>query len=217
MTSFKPRIAKPGDTITSADWNSIQESILEDLTRLETENAELRRYIDNMSEVNTMTRLDSPEGRSYGLDEKVPGETGTYETDLLGYIGRQWLPSVRGASVNICRFTVASHFDQLDYWAGAENGDQKALDLTVRYADGTSETVKDLVVHERRKLSPKGADNPYVGFLVAPNYWVWYRYRLPNPHADREAFSVTFRNSNPKSTVRIADVVQLRTRVRQLK
>jgi len=216
LTSFKPKTAQPGDTITADDWNYIQQGILEDLVRLETENAELRRYIDNMSEVNTITHLDSPEGRSYGLDERVPGETGTYGTTLLGFITRQWLPSVRGAAVDICRFTVAGLFDQLDYWAGAENGNQKALDVTMRYLDGTTESVKDLFVHERRKLSAKGSDNPYVEFLLAPNQWVWYRYKLANPRPEKEVLNVTFRNSNPKSATRIADVVQLRTRIRQL-
>ncbi|MDG6966912.1 MAG: hypothetical protein JRN23_06100 [Nitrososphaerota archaeon] len=216
MTSFKPRIAQPGGTITSDDWNYIQQGILEDLVRLETENAELRRYVDNMSETNTMTRLDSPEGRSYGLDEKVPGEAATYGTSLLGFITRQWLPSVRDASVDICRFTVANIFDQLDYWAGADNGGQKALDITIRYVDGTSETVKGLLIHERKKLSPRGEENPYVEFLLSPNQWVWYRYRLANPHPDKEVLTVTFRNSNPKAMTRIADAVQLRTRVKQL-
>jgi len=216
LTTFKPKIAQPGDTITSEDWNYIQQGILEDLVRLETENAELRRYVDNMSEVNTITRLDSPEGKSYGLDEKVSGETGTYGTDLLGFITRQWLPSVRSASVDICRFTVANLFDQLDYWAGAENGNQKALDITLRYVDGSAETMKNLLVHERKKLSPKGTDNPYVEFLLAPNQWVWYRYRLSNPHPDKEVLALTFKNSNPRATTRIADVIQLRTKIKQL-
>lgn len=217
MTNFKPRIAQPGDTITSDDWNYIQQGVLEDLVRLETENAELRRYVDNMSEVNTITRLDSPEGKSFGLDEKVPGETGTYGTDLLGFISKQWLASVRNAAVDICRFSVANLFDQLDYWAGAENGNQNALDIALRYLDGSTETVKNLVVHERKKLSPKGTENPYVEFLLAPNQWVWYRYRLSNPRPDKEVLTVTFRNSNPKATTRIADVIQLRTRIKQLK
>ncbi|HUI01872.1 MAG TPA: hypothetical protein VLU99_00755 [Nitrososphaerales archaeon] len=170
-----------------------------------------------MSEINTMTGLDSPEGRSYRLDEKVPGETGTYSTDLLGFITRQWVPSVRDAVVDICRFTVANLFDQLDYWAGAENGNQKALDIVIRYVDGTQETAKDLVIHERKKLSPKGAENPFVEFLLSPNQWVWYRYRLANPRPEKEVLSVTFRNSNPKATVRVADVLQLRTRIKPLR
>ena len=217
MTNFKPRLAQPGDIISSDAWNYLQQGILEDLVRLETENAELRRYVDNMSEVNTITNLHSPEGKSYGLDDKFPGETGTYGTDLLGFITRQWLPSVRDAAVDICRFTIASLFDQLDYWAGAENGNQKALDVTVRYVDGTTETKKDLFVHERKKLSPKGTDNPFVEFLLAPNHWAWYRYRLVNPHPETEVLNVTFRNSNPKATTRIADVIQLRTRIRPLR
>jgi len=124
---------------------------------------------------------------------------------------------VRNASVDICRFTIANLFDQLDYWAGAENGNQKALDIALRYVDGTTENIKNLVVHERKKLSPKGTDNPYVEFLLAPNQWAWYRYRLSNPHPDKEVLTVTFKNSNPKSTTRIADVIQLRTKIKQLK
>lgn len=132
-------------------------------------------------------------------------------------ITKQWVPSVRSASVDICRFSIGNFFDQLDYWAGAENGNAKALDVTLRYVDGSSETIKDLVVHEKTKLSPRGAENPYVAFLLSPNEWVWYRYSLSNPHPEKEVLSVTFRNSNPKVTARVADVVQLRTRVKQLK
>ena len=216
MTTFKPRTAKPGETINPEDWNLVQRGILDDLLRLETENAELRRYIDNVSEVNTITHLDSPEGMSYGLDEEVPGETGTYETPQLGLITRQWLSPVRGAVVDICRFTLSSLFDRLDYWAGADNGNQETLEISMRYVDGTSATMKDLVTHERKKLSPKGQDNPYVEFLLAPNQWVWYGYRLTNPYPDKEVLSVTFKNSNPKAATRIGDVLRLRTRIRQL-
>jgi hypothetical protein len=216
MTSFKPRVAQPGDAIRSDDWNYVQQGLLDDLNRLEADYIELRRYVDNMSEIHTITQLQSPEGKSYALDEKVPGETGTYETKVLGFINRQWLPSVRAAVADICRFAVSGLFDQLDYWAGADNGNTKALDVIIRYLDGSTETVRGLFVHERKKLAPRGMDNPYVEFLLAPNQWVWYRYRLANPHPDSEVLNVTFKNSNVKAATRVADAVQLRTRVKQL-
>lgn len=99
---------------------------------------------------------------------------------------------------------------------GATNGNAKALEITIRYVDGSTEVVKDLFVHERGKLTAKGTDNPYVEFLLSPNQWVWYRYRLVNPRPDKEALNVTFKNTNVKSTVRVADAIQLRTRIKQL-
>ena len=217
MTTFKPRVAQPGDAIRSDDWNYVQQGLLDDLNRLEADYVELRKYVDNMSEIHTITQLMSPEGKAYALDEKVPGEAVTYETKVLGFITKQWLPSVRGAVADICRFTVTDLFDQLDYWSGAENGNTRALEITTRYVDGSTETVKDLFVHERKKLAPRGTDNPYVEFLLAPNQSVWYRYRLVNPRPDREVLTVTFKNSNVKATTRIADTIQLRTRIKQLK
>jgi hypothetical protein len=217
LTSFKPRVAQPGDTIRSEDWNYVQQGLLDDLSRLEADYMELRKYVDNMSEIHTITQLESPEGKAYALDEKVPGESGTYETKVLGFISKQWLPSVRGAVADICRFTVTDMFDQLDYWAGAENGNTKALDIAVRYVDGSTEFIRGIFVHERKKLASKGVENPYVEFLLAPNQWVWYRYRLVNPRPDKEVLNVTFKNSNVKSTTRVADTIQLRTRIRQLK
>jgi hypothetical protein len=215
LANFKPKLAQPGEPIRSEDWNYIQQGLLDDIAQLEAKYAELRNYVDNMSEVNTVTNLDSPQGKAYRLDEAVPGEKGTYETPVLGYITKQWMAPIRGIA-DVCRFTLTDTFDQLDFWAGAENGNRSALDVTLRYADGTTEAIKGLYVHDRGKLQPKGADNPYVGFLLAPNQRVWYRYRIKNPQPTREVLSVTFKNTNPDCAARIGNVVHLRTRVKQL-
>jgi hypothetical protein len=45
---------------------------------------------------------------------------------------------------------------------------------------------------------------------------VWYRYRLLNPNPDKEVLSVLFSNSDPTCTPRIANVLQLRTKIKQL-
>lgn len=211
MSGFKPRIVQPGEPIRSEDWNYMQQELLE----LEEKCAELKRYIDNMSVIHTMTNLDSTEGRSYRLDETVPGETGTYGGGVVGQITRQWVAPVKGR-VGICRFTVTSTFEHLDFWAGAEGGNRKALDVALNYSDGTTEESRDLFVHERTALAPAGGDNPFIEFLVTPSQWAWYRYRVVNPRPELEILSVSFANSSADARTRVGNVLQLRARVRQL-
>ena len=74
MTEFTPIIRKAGEVIRSEDWNSIQEGLLAEIVTLEQKIASLKNYIENMSERITLTGLESGAGRSFGLDEEVPGE-----------------------------------------------------------------------------------------------------------------------------------------------
>ena len=213
MANFKPKLAEPGQPIRSSDWNSIQQSLLEEILRLEAANAELRNYIDNMTQMILIPNLVSVEGKSYGLGDPLPGEVGTYQTDVLGPITRQWVPSTPGAAV-ICKFGLTDYFGQLFYWAGAEKGNKKTLDIILDYVDGTTETLKDNFVHDRAKLAPKGSDNPYTEYLLSPNQWVWYRYTFANPHPEKEVRYITFRNTVPECTTRIANVFHLRVKIK---
>ncbi len=215
MTEFKPRPAQPGEPIKSEDWNYVQQGLLDEILALRARCDDLRKYVDNMSVLHTMTNLESAEGKSYGLDETVPGEVGNYGAGVVGLISRQWVPPLKG-NVGICRFTLTNAFDQLDFWAGAEGGNRRALEVTLNYADGTTETFPDLYVHDRAALAPAGDDNPFVEYILSPSQWVWYRYRLANPHPEREVISVSFANASPEARGRIGNVVQLRVKVRQL-
>jgi hypothetical protein len=101
----------------------------------------------------------------------------------------------------------------LDYWAGAENGDKKALEVTFNYIDGTSAVVSDLFVHDRLKLRPKGVENPYIEYLLSPNEHVWYRYRLVNPNSRKEVLSVSFKNVVQGCAPRIGNVIHYRSKI----
>jgi len=214
MPKFKPILKRPGELIRSEDWNKIQEDVREDLERLEKESERLRAYIEMMTESVTLTNLESPVGKPYRLDEEVPGEVGSYATSVVGYITRQWLAK-EGAG-EICRFGVLSHFDVLYYWAAANNGNRRALEIVVEYVDGTVHVEKDVYVHEWSKLQPKGSENPYVEYLLSPNERVWYKYQLRNPHPDKEVRYVTFLNRDPECNVRVGNVLQHVSRVRPL-
>ncbi|MDG6925370.1 MAG: hypothetical protein JRN09_02330 [Nitrososphaerota archaeon] len=215
MTEFQPRPAQPGGPIRSEDWNYIQRALLAEIVLLRARCDELQKYIDNMSVLHTMTNLESTEGRSYALNETVPGELGNYGSRIVGLISRQWVPPVKG-EVGICRFTVTNTFDQLDYWAGAEGGNKKALDVRLNYADGSDASFSGLFTHEVTALAPAGDDNPFVEYILSPSQWVWYRYRLNNPHPEREVISISFANAISEARSRVGNVVQLRARVRQL-
>lgn len=193
----------------------MQERLLGDLVALEARCEELKRYIDNMSVLHTMTNLTSAEGKSYGLEEEVPDELDTYGSASVGLITRQWVSPLKGEA-GICRFTITNRFDQLDYWAGAAGGNRKALNVTLNYADGSTAEFPGLFVHDRDALAPAGDDNPFIEYLISPSLWVWYRYRLSNPHLEREVLSVSFANCSTDARSRVGNVLQLHTRVRQL-
>jgi hypothetical protein len=212
MTKFNPIMRKPGEIIRSEDWNRMQEEIQADIQELEHKLAVLKEYIDNMEESATMLNVDSQIGKAYNLDEVSPRENSSYETPLVGLVTKQWLRA-KGDVGEICRFSLVAHLELLDYWSGAENGDQKALEVTFNYIDGTSSLISELFVHDRRKLRPKGTDNPYLEYLLSPNEYVWYRYQLENPNPEKEVLSVTFKNTIADCTPRIGNVIHYRSKI----
>jgi hypothetical protein len=212
MAKFSPILRKPGEVIKSEDWNKMQEDIRGDIEELERKLQCLKDYVDSMEESTTMLNMGSLTGKPYNLDETVPGETSSYEAPMVGLLTRQWvLP--KGREGDICRFSVVSDLESLDYWSGAENGDKKALEVVFNYMDGTNSVVSELFVHDRTKLRPKGTDNPYLEYLLSPNEQVWYRYRVHNPNPEKEVLTVSFRNIVSGCTPRIGDVIHYRSRI----
>lgn len=212
MVKFEPIVRKPGEVIRSEDWNRMQEAIKADLQELERRLQILKDYVDNMEETVTLLNVTSPVGTSYTLNEIVPGETTSYEAPIVGFITRQWLLE-RGRVGTICTFGLVTLLQSLDYWAGAENGDKRALEVVLEYMDGTSAVLGSLFVHDRTRLRPKGAENPYIEYLLSPNEHVWYRYRVANPNPEREVLSISFRNTDASCTPRIGNVIHYRARL----
>ncbi len=212
MTKFNPILKKPGEIIKSEDWNRMQEDIQADIRELQRKLQALKDYVDNMEESMTMLNMDSLVGKSYKLDEVMPGEISSYDAPIVGLITRQWLLA-KGEAGEICRFSVVVCLEMLDYWAGAENGDKKALEVVFNYIDGTSAVVSELFVHDRTKLRPKGAQNPYFEYLLSPNENVWYRYRVVNPNPEKEVLTVSFKNNLGECTPRIGNVLHYRSKI----
>ena len=212
MTKFNPIMKRPGELIKSEDWNKIQEDIRADFDELEHRLGILKDYINNMEESATLLNMDSPVGKAYNLDEVIPGEKLSYDAPMVGLLTKQWLVP-KGEMGDICRFSVVANFESLDYWSGAEKGDKKALEATFNYMDGTSAVVSELYVHDRSKLRPKGTLNPYLEYLLSPNEYVWYRYRLTNPNPEKEVLSVNFKNLLTECTPRIANVIHYRSKI----
>ncbi len=212
MVEFEPIVKKPGDVIRSEDWNKMQETLKSDLQELERNLKALRDYVDSLQETTTLLNIASPVGTSYELNQVMPGESASYEAPTVGLLTKQWLLE-KGKTGEICRFGIVSYVDSIDYWAGAENGDKKALQVVLDYADGTQHAVGELFVHDRSKLRPKGASNPYVEYLLAPNEYVWYRYRIVNPNPQKEVLTITFRNTDPECTPRIGNVIHMKSRI----
>ena len=215
MTTFKSILAQPGQPIRAEDWNKMQEGLVHDIAQLEALLAKVKEYVDNMAETVLLSNIESTEGKAYGLNDPLPGEVGTYQTNVLGLITKQWLPARQGAA-EICRFGLTDFFEHIYYWAAAEKGNKKTLEIGLEYVDGTNEKIKDLYIHDRRKLAPKGTDNPYVEYLLSPNEWVWYKYKLTNPHPDKEVRYINFRNINPESTPRIGNILHLRSKIKPI-
>jgi hypothetical protein len=212
MTKFNPILRKPGEVIKSEDWNRMQEDIRADIQELERKLQVLKDYVDNMEESATMMSMDSFVGKSYKLDEIISGEISSYDAPIVGLMTKQWLLA-KGKVGEICRFSVVAHMELLDYWAGAENGDKKALEVVFNYIDGTNAVVSELFVHDRTKLRPKGTQNPYIEYLLSPNEYVWYRYRVVNPNPEREVLTVSFRNTIEECTPRIGNVIHYRSKI----
>jgi hypothetical protein len=209
LVKFKPIKKNPGDVIRSEDWNKIQDDLKADLEEMED-------YISKMSETVTLTNAESSSGRSFSLVDLVPGEKSSYESSVMGLITKQWcLPG--GEAGELCRFGVTSSFDVMHYWAGAEGGDKKALDITLEYVDGTTANVTGVFVHDRGKLRPTGTANPYLEYLLSPNERVWYKYQLVNPSPDKEVRYISFKNTVAGCTPRIGNTFTLVSRIKPLK
>lgn len=216
MPDFKPITRKPGEVIRSEDWNKIQEDIRGDLQRLEKNLFDLRSYVDNMSETITLVNLDSPSGVSLPLDQLVAGEGTNYGTRVMGLISRQWLAHSGEVPQEICRFGITDFVDLFYFWAGAEKGNAKMLDISMEYVDGSSTTIPTLYIHDCTKLAPKGRDNPYVEYLLSPNERVWYKYEVKNPNSGKEVRHVAFVKTKADSVPRVANVFQYRSRIKPL-
>jgi hypothetical protein len=215
MTEFKPIIRKAGEVIRSEDWNSIQEGLLAEITTLEQKIESLKTYIENMSERITLTGLESVAGRSFGLDEEVPGETSTYRVKSMGLITKQWVTAVMGEG-DLCHFGITDYFDVLYYWAGAENGNQNMLDIEIEYADDTiAKLLENGYVNDKNTLSEANEANPYIEFLYS-DFGIWYKYQIKNPHPSNQVRYLRFRNINPDSNPRIGNTIQMKTRVKQI-
>ena len=213
MVKFEPIRKNPGELIRSEDWNKIQEDVRDDLAKLEEEIRVLREYIDTMALSVTLTKMESPMGTSYGLNEDVPGEVGNYATTVLGYITRQFVLGVEQMG-EICSFGVLDFFDVLYYWAGAQRGEKGCLEITLEYVDGTIYTEPDLFVHDWTQLQVKGDKNPYIEYLLSPNERVWYKYAFKNPNPKKEVRYVTFKDTDDNNSPRIANVMQHIARIR---
>jgi hypothetical protein len=212
LTKFNPILRKPGELIKSEEWNRMQEEIRADFDELEHRLNVLKDYMDNMEESATLLNMDSLVGKSYNLDEVIPGEKSNYDAPMVGLLTKQWLLQ-KGEKGEICRFSVVANLERLDYWSGAEKGDKKTLEATFNYLDGTSAVITDLYVHDRSKLRPKGVQNPYLEYLLSPNEYVWYRYRVINPNPEKEVLSVGFKNIMSDCTPRIGNVIHYRSKI----
>jgi hypothetical protein len=212
LTKFNPILRKPGELIKSEEWNRMQEDIRADFVELEHRLDVLKEYVDNMEESATLLNMDSLIGKSYNLDEVIPGEKASYDAPMVGLLSKQWLVQ-KGEKGDICRFGVVAQMELLDYWAGAEKGDKKTLEIIFNYIDGTSAIVTELYIHDRSKLRPKGALNPYREYLLSPNEYVWYRYRVINPNPEKEVLSVSFKNLLAECTPRIGNVIHYRSKI----
>ena len=216
MPDFKPIARKPGEIIKSEDWNKIQEDIRQDLEKIEKRLEELRDHVDNMVESVTLLNIDSPVGKSYPLNETLPGETANYGTRVMGLITKQWLTDPQEASKIICRYGITDEVDIFSFWAGAEKGNAKMIDINIEYVDGSNTTIGGLYVHDCAKLSTKGRDNPYTEYLLSPNERTWYKYEVKNPNPAKEIRHVSFVKTKEDSTPRIANVLQYRSRIKPL-
>lgn len=218
MATFKPLIRKSGEYINAEDWNQIQEGLLAEVINLERQLINLKEYVNNMMETFILTGLESQYGKSYQLDELVPGETKTYETKSMGLITKQWLPVARGRPDYVCGFGITDYFEILHFWAAAENGDKKMLDVELSYVDGTSQVIgSQLFVNDKNSLSVnKDKDNPYLEFLVGANRTSWYKYQVINKNPEKKVGYIYFKNSNPNAVPRIGNVIYTKVKIKPL-
>jgi hypothetical protein len=216
MPDFKPITRKPGEIIKSGEWNKIQEDIRSDLERMEKKLLDLREYVDSMVESVTLANIDSPVGRSYALNETVPGETSNFGTRVMGLITKQWLVSPEETTGEICRYGITDFVDMFSFWAGAEKGNAKAADINLEYVDGSTTTIGGVYIHDCAKLSPKGKDNPYTEYLLSPNERAWYKYEVKNPNPSKEIRHISFVRTKKDCSPRIANVLHYRSKIKPL-
>jgi hypothetical protein len=176
----------------------------------------LRAELENMTETIILAGLSSRVGASYDLDEEVRFQVG-YGEKAIGLITRQWVTEVEGAG-EICSFGIMEPFDRLYYWASAENGDKKTLDIAIEYMERPSMTVgSSLYVNDRHNPpTNQSPDNPWDIVMTSVNQLGWYKYQLANPYPGEAVKSVTFFNIDETCTPRIGNLVHLKTKVRQL-
>lgn len=218
MANFEPLLRKPGEYINAEDWNKIQEGLLGEIIRLDKELGSLKNYVDNMMETFTLIGLESQYGKSYLLDEPIPGESKTYESKVMGLITKQWLPVSRDREDYICNFGIMEYFEVLHFWAGAEKGDKKMLDVELVYIDGPPAVIgSKLFINDRNSISTiKDSDNPYLEFVAGPNKTSWYKYQAINNNPEKKVAYIRFKNTNPESTPRIGNVIHLKSRIKPI-
>lgn len=193
---------KPGDLIKSEDWNNLVDTI-----------SSLRMYVDNMTESLTLTGLESSIGKTFALDEVVPGENRSYGVRTMGLITMQWISSGNGIE-DICQFGVTDYFDYIYYWSAAENGNKNTLDIILEYIDGSLNKVGyNLYINDRAQLGPTNNINPYTEYLYSDN-GIWYKYKLLNPTPDKEVRYIKFRNTNTNCKTRIGNVLHIKSKIR---
>jgi len=214
MAKFKPIIRNPGDLIASDDWNKMQEDIKSNIDELDEKFDKLKEYIENMLYSVTLVELKSPVGSSYNLDENIRGETENYGANVVGNITKQW--SIGKEKGVVCRFGIVDAVDIFYYWAGAKDSDKKTLKITIEYIDGDVYSTDELFIHECSELRPKGTENSYVEYLLSPNENVWYKYMLKNPNPEKEVRYISFENTNQNCSLRIGNVIQYLTRIKNL-
>lgn len=193
---------KPGELIRAEDWN-----------RLVDELAVLRLYINNMSESVNLTSLQSDVGEELELDAGSPARG----SRAVGLITRQWVSSSRTAPSAICAFGITDYFEVAQFWACADNGDKKTLDVILEYDRREREPYKAgdaLYINDSVKLGVKDPAhvNPWLDFIMAPS-GTWYKYQIRNKFPKSQVKFIRFVNTNNECRPRIGNVLHLRSRI----
>jgi len=207
MSSYEPIIKKSGDLIKSEDWNATQEEI-----------RKLYEYINSMASTINLVNLESSDGIPYDLTEKISGDDLDYGSRVVGHITKQWYKpwDESKSETKICKFGIVDYSDIIYYWAAAGNGDRVTLKITLEDEDGNITSIEDLFIHERSRMRPKGANNPYIEFLSSPNDYKWYKYKIKNPNPGKRLRHITFYNTNRECTSRIGNVIQYVTKIKSI-
>ena len=88
------------------------------------------------------------------------------------------------------------------------------------YIDNMQETTTLLNInsligstYNLNEVVPSETANPYIEYLLSPNEYVWYRYRIANPNPEKEVLTIIFRNINGECTPRIGNVLHYRAKI----